>query len=86
MTTQEFYEFQTTVEGTAVSFANQSDGPTIITCSDGVKLIVSENGDSRTLTEKDFFAMGGPIDVILAARGMEGILNEAEQCSLIAEA
>ena len=49
MTKQDFYEFQTTVEGTAVSYQNQEDGTTIITCSDGVRLLVTADGDSRPL-------------------------------------
>lgn len=49
MTTQEFYEFQTTVEGSAVSFENQGDGTAIVTCSDGVKLLVTDDGNSRVV-------------------------------------
>ena len=49
MTKQQFYEFQTTVEGSAQSFENQADGSTIVLCDDGVKLIVSADGDSRIM-------------------------------------
>ena len=49
MTNQEFREFQNTVDGTAESFENQVDGTTIITCSDGVKFIVTADGDSRVM-------------------------------------
>jgi hypothetical protein len=49
MTQQEFYEFRTNVEGSAESFANQPDGSTIITCTDGVRVLVSPDGASRVI-------------------------------------
>ena len=49
MTNQEFDEFQTTVEGTAVSYENKEDGSTVVTCNDGVRLLVSVDGNSRIL-------------------------------------
>jgi hypothetical protein len=51
MTNQEFYEFQTNVEGTAVSYENLEDGRTIVTCEDGVRLMVEENGSSRVIKD-----------------------------------
>lgn len=51
MTDQDFYEFQTNVEASAVSYENQEDGTTIITCQDGVKLLVTADGDSRPLLQ-----------------------------------
>ena len=47
MTKQDFSIFQNDVEGTSVSFANQLDGTTIVTCSDGVRILVTADGDSR---------------------------------------
>lgn len=49
MTNQEFSEFQATVEGSAKSFFNLEDGSTIVTCTDGLRLLVDESGDSRPL-------------------------------------
>lgn len=49
MTNQEFYEFQTSVEGSAVSYENQTDGSVIVTCSDGIRLLIIPDGDSRIL-------------------------------------
>ena len=51
MTNQEFYEFQTTVEGSAVSFQNQQNGSTVVTCADGVRILVAVDGESSVLPE-----------------------------------
>ena len=50
MTKQDFFEFQTTVEASAVSFENQADGSTIVTCNDGVQLRVTPEGDSQIIS------------------------------------
>ena len=49
MTNQDFSGFQATVDGTAVSYENQADGTTVVTCSDGAQILVDANGDSREL-------------------------------------
>lgn len=49
MTDQDFYEFQTTVESSAVSFENQEDGSTVVACADGVLLHVSPEGESQII-------------------------------------
>jgi hypothetical protein len=49
MDDQDFYEFQTTVDGSAVSYENQANGTTIITCEDDTKLIVTADGDSKPI-------------------------------------
>jgi hypothetical protein len=49
MTDQDFYEFQTTVDGTACSYENQANGTTIISCEDGTQLLVTPDGDSKPL-------------------------------------
>jgi len=46
-TAQDFDIFRSDVEGLAVSYDELADGSAIVTCSDGVKLLVSPNGDSR---------------------------------------
>lgn len=51
MTPKDFYEFQTNVEGSAASYENQEDGTTVVTCSDGVRLLVSSDGSSREMAE-----------------------------------
>jgi hypothetical protein len=37
------------VDGTALSYENQANGTTIITCEDGTKLIVTADGDSKPI-------------------------------------
>lgn len=49
MNDQDFSEFQATVEGSAVSYENQEDGTTVVTCADGVRLLVGPDGDSRQI-------------------------------------
>lgn len=53
MTDQEFRVFQTDIDGTAVSYKNYPDGSTVVTCSDGVKLIVTADGQSRILEPRE---------------------------------
>ncbi len=66
MTDQDFYEFQTTVEGSAASYENQPNGNTIIKCADGARLLVTPDGDSREImTEaeaREFVAVHGDDD------------------------
>lgn len=51
MNAQEFYEFRTNVEGTAVSYENQDDGTTIVICSDGAQILVEADGSSRVIEQ-----------------------------------
>ena len=53
MDDQDFYEFRTTVDGSAVSYENQANGTTIITCEDGTKLIVTADGDSKPIKTRE---------------------------------
>ena len=53
MTNQEFYEFQTTVEGSAVSFQNQQNGSTVVTCADGVRILVAVDGESSEVANAE---------------------------------
>ena len=65
MTEQSFYEFRTNVEGSAVSYANLESGKAIVTCEDGVRLLVSADGDSEIL------AIVGADEVIPGYAGWE---------------
>lgn len=49
MAKQDFDVFQADVEGSAVTYENQPDGSTLVTCCDGVLIRVEEDGSSRTV-------------------------------------
>lgn len=53
MTQQQFYEFQTNVDGAVLSYVNLPDGGTILRCEDGQLLIVEADGDSTTISADD---------------------------------
>ncbi len=50
MTKQEFDDFRIEVEGKADSYENQPDGTTVVTCTDGAKILVKASGDSHEIS------------------------------------
>lgn len=57
MTSQDFYEFQTSVEGSAKSFVNLPNGDAVVMCEDGIRLLVSEDGESHQIVWSDISSL-----------------------------